>query len=218
MVARSARRSPRRCGRHCTNIVNPLELSLATIVGHLRRFDRRFALVGGLAVSARAEPRLTRDADLAVAVDDDRDAEALLLDLRSAGYEVAASVEQEATGRLATIRMVPIGAADRLVTDLLFASSGIEAEIVDGADDLVIFAGLTVPVASVGHLVAMKLLARDDRRRPADADDLRALAAVAADDDWIQAQVAVELIMKRGFSRERNLAEALTRLREHGAY
>lgn len=217
-MARSARRSPRRCGRHCTNIVNPLELSLATIVGHLRRFDRRFALVGGLAVSARAEPRLTRDADLAVAVDDDRDAEALLLDLRSAGYEVAASVEQEATGRLATIRMVPIGAADRLVTDLLFASSGIEAEIVDGADDLVIFAGLTVPVASVGHLVAMKLLARDDRRRPADADDLRALAAVAADDDWIQAQVAVELIMKRGFSRERNLAEALTRLREHGAY
>ncbi len=198
--------------------MNPLELSLATIVGHLRRFDRRFALVGGLAVSARAEPRLTRDADLAVAVDDDRDAEALLLDLRSAGYEVAASVEQEATGRLATIRMVPIGAADRLVTDLLFASSGIEAEIVDGADDLVIFAGLTVPVASVGHLVAMKLLARDDRRRPADADDLRALAAVAADDDWIQAQVAVELIMKRGFSRERNLAEALTRLREHGAY
>lgn len=198
--------------------MNPLELSLATIVGHLRQLDRRFALVGGLAVSARAEPRLTRDADLAVAVDDDRDAEALVLDLRSVGYEVAASVEQEATGRLATIRMVPIGAADRLVTDLLFASSGIEVEIVDGADELVVFAGLTVPVASVGHLLAMKLLARDDRRRPADADDLRALAAVASDDDWTQAQLAVELIMARGFARARNLTEALTRLRERGAY
>ena len=54
--------------------MNALERSVRTIVGHLRRLDRRFALVGGLAVSARAEPRLTRDADLAVAVSDDHDA------------------------------------------------------------------------------------------------------------------------------------------------
>ncbi len=36
---------------------------------------RPWALVGGLAVSARAEPRFTRDVDLAVSVRDDRDAE-----------------------------------------------------------------------------------------------------------------------------------------------
>ena len=36
-----------------------------------------------------------------------------------------------------------------------------------------------MPVASTGHLIAMKLLARDDRRRPADYDDLRSLAEVA---------------------------------------
>ena len=169
-------------------------------------------------MSARAEPRLTRDADLAVAVDDDDDAEALVLELRSAGYEVAASVEQEATGRLATIRLVPSGPDDGLVTDLLFASSGIEGEIVGAADDIVVFDGLSLPVASVGHLMAMKLLARDDRRRPADADDLRALAAVAQDDDWMQAQFAVGLIMERGFARDRDLVSALDVLRLHGAY
>jgi predicted nucleotidyltransferase len=197
--------------------VNALEQSLHSIVGHLRRLDRRFALVGGLAVSARAEPRLTRDADLAVAVTDDQDAEGLVLDLRSAGYEVAASVEQEATGRLATIRLLPRDPADQLVTDLLFASSGIEGEIVAAADDIVVFAGLTVPVASVGRLMAMKLLARDDRRRPADADDLRALAAVAGEDDWAQVQIATGLIMERGFAGDRDLVSALEELRADGA-
>ena len=216
MVARSTRRSRWRRGRR--GAVNALERSLHTIVGHLRRLDRRFALVGGLAVSARAEPRLTRDADLAVAVHDDHDAETLVLDLRSAGYEVAASVEQEATCRLATIRLVPSNPGDRLVTDLLFASSGIEDEIVRAADDIVVFAGLTVPVASVGHLMAMKLLARDDRRRPADADDLRALAAVAQGSDWAQARDAAELIIERGFARDRDLVADLDVLRHDGAY
>lgn len=43
--------------------------------------DRRgleWALVGGFAVSARAEPRFTRDVDVAVAVEDDHAAEVLV--------------------------------------------------------------------------------------------------------------------------------------------
>jgi predicted nucleotidyltransferase len=198
--------------------MNSLERSLHAMVDHLRRLDRRFALVGGLAVSARAEPRMTRDADLAVVVNDDHDAEALVLALRSVGYEVAASVEQEATGRLATIRLLPRDPEDQLVTDLLFASSGIEDEIVAAADDIIVFAGLSMPVATVGHLIAMKLLARDDRRRPVDADDLRALAVVAGDDDWDQARAAVEMITDRGFARERDLVKAMESLRSTGAY
>ena len=151
-------------------------------------------------------------------VNDDHDAETLVLELRSAGYEVAASVEQEATGRLATIRLLPRNPTEQLVTDLLFASSGIEEEIVTAADDIVVFAGLSVPVATVGHLMAMKLLARDDRRRPADADDLRALADVAQSDDWEQARVAVELITERGCALDRDLMTALEVLRRDGAY
>jgi hypothetical protein len=41
------------------------EAALRRIAADLRELGRRFALVGGLAVSARTEPRLTRDADLA---------------------------------------------------------------------------------------------------------------------------------------------------------
>jgi hypothetical protein len=65
--------------------------------------DVPFAVVGGLAVSARTEPRLTRDIDLAVAVADDREAEGLVKALVARGFAVEATVEQEAIARLATL-------------------------------------------------------------------------------------------------------------------
>lgn len=56
-------------------------------------------------MSARCEPRFTRDIDLAIAVDDDRGAEALVRSMLAAGYAVVAQVEQLDTGRLATARV-----------------------------------------------------------------------------------------------------------------
>jgi hypothetical protein len=44
------------------------------------------AAIGGLAVAARAEPRTTRDLDVAVAVSGDREAEGIVLAMRSRGY------------------------------------------------------------------------------------------------------------------------------------
>jgi predicted nucleotidyltransferase len=198
--------------------MNPLERSLRQVVEDFRALDRAFALVGGLAVSSRAEPRLTRDVDLAVAVMDDDDAEALLRDLLARRYQVVALVEQESVGRLATARLVRSGEEHGLVTDLLFASSGIETEIVAAAEELLVLPDLTQSVATVGHLLAMKLLARDDRHRPADADDLAALAAIADEADWDQARAAVMLIVERGYHRGRDLPVALERLRGHGAF
>ena len=59
---------------------------------------------------------------------------ALVLELHAVGYRVAALVEEEATRRLATIRLIPPGERERgVVVDLLFASSGIEPEIDAGA-------------------------------------------------------------------------------------
>jgi len=197
--------------------VNAVEADLRRILEALAGLDRRYALVGGLAVSARAEPRLTRDADIAVAVVDDADAEGLTHALLGEGYSVLAMVEQEATGRLATVRLQPPGGGPT-VADLLYASSGIEPEIVDGAEQMVVVTGIEAPVASVGHLIAMKLLARDDRRRPADADDLRSLRGVATDRDWQAAAEAVTLIEARGYARGRDLAAALMTLRVEGAY
>lgn len=195
-----------------------LERSLRQVALDLESLDRRFAVVGGLAVSIRAEPRLTRDVDVALSVVDDADAERVISALRGRGYEVLAIVEQEAAGRLSTVRLVRRGDEAGLVTDLLFASSGVEPEIVEAADDVEVLPGLVLPVATIGHLIVMKLLARDDRRRPNDADDLRSLAAEATPADWEQALQAARLIHERGFDRERDLVELVDELRRDGAW
>jgi hypothetical protein len=194
--------------------MNAVELALRTIAADLDRRAVGWALVGGFAVSIRSEPRFTRDVDVAIAVPGDPEAEALVRSLMAAGYQVLASVEQDAAGRLATARLAPPGGAESgAIVDLLFASSGIEPEIVEAADSIEVLPELFMRVARAGHLIALKLLARDDDTRPQDAADLRALALVADDSDLRLAEQAVALIEARGYHRERNLAVALAMLR-----
>jgi Nucleotidyl transferase AbiEii toxin, Type IV TA system len=192
--------------------VSQLARALTKINSELRGFGKSFALVGGLAVTLRTEPRFTQDADLAVSVTTDSEAEALVGALRQVGYELKAVVEQEATGRMATVRLTGTG---RFIVDLLFASSGIEPEIVAAATTLAVLPGLTMPVASVGHLIAMKLLSTDERR-PNDRADLVQLAAVATKEDWTVASQSVELISQRGYSRGRDLLVGLRALHREG--
>lgn len=127
------------------------------------------------------------------------------------GYLLDAVVEQHIAGRLATARLRHRDHT-AVVVDLLFASCGIEPEM-EMAENLEVLPGLVVPVATAGHLITMKLLARDDRTRPADADDLRTLAAVANQDDWEVAGRAAQLVTERGYQRDRNLLDALAELR-----
>ena len=190
--------------------MNVVEAALRRAASDLDRHARKWALVGGFAVSARAEPRFTRDVDVAVTVPDDSAAEHLVRALLSVGYQLAASVEQETTGRLATVRLVSsVADAGDVIVDVLFASSGIEAEIVAGAEPLEILEGFTVPVASTGHLIALKLLSRDDETRPQDLADLHALLATAMSEDIELARVSVGLIADRAFDRGRDLKTAL---------
>jgi len=132
-----------------------LESVLRRAVADLGDAGARFALVGGLAISVRTEPRFTRDADLVVAVADDGEAEGLIRRLQSDGYTVSATVEREVLGRLATVRLTPPRSADVSVVDLLFASSGIESEVVAQAESIEILPTLIVPVAQVDHLIAL---------------------------------------------------------------
>jgi predicted nucleotidyltransferase len=162
----------------------------------------RFALVGGFAVSVRAEPRFTRDIDLVVAVDDDSTAEALVRMLLDVGHTLIANVEQEAVGRLATSRIQLVGGE---LVDVLFASSGIEHEVAQEAELIEVLPGLDIPVARVGHLISLKLLARDDTTRPQDVGDLRALIGLASEDELAMAREAAQLIADRGYSRGRDL-------------
>ena len=129
--------------------------------------------------------------DVVVDVRDDADAESLVLDLQAGGFRVLAVVEQDTVHRLATARLVAPGGTGRgVVVDLLFASSGIESEVARGADRLEVLAGLHIPVARLGHLMALKLLARDDRRRPQDLDDLRYLLRESTEADFVEARQA----------------------------
>ncbi len=187
-----------------------LEALLRRAQKRLKRFGHPWALVGGLAVSAQTEPRFTRDVDLALAVASDADAEHLIRELQGEGYQVVAVVEQKATLRLSTVRLLPPEATgNEAILDLLFASSGIEPEIVAQARVLEVFPGLLLPVARVGHLLSLKLLARDDENRPQDAMDIKSLLQVATEEDLADARRAAQLIQERGFNRDRDLPQEL---------
>jgi predicted nucleotidyltransferase len=167
----------------------------------------RSALVGGLAVGVHALERATRDADFAVAAENDATAERITADLVARGYTLALALEQTDTGRLATVRLrSPIDGYTSV--DVLFASSGIEAEIVRDAIAMDIGGGVTVPVARRGDLIALKLLARNERR-PQDDQDLGALLHELADAELQVVRARIDTIVQRGFARGKDLASEL---------
>lgn len=190
-----------------------LHSTLRRIHGDLTDLGVPFALVGGLAVSALTEPRFTRDADFAVAVSDDAGAERLINQLQSRGYLTHTVLEHQATGRLATVRLTHTGSDPGPVVDLLFASSGIECEVVDAALSMRLLEDVTLPVAGLGHLIALKVLSRDDRERPQDLVDLRTLLRSASPNDLLVAEGALELIEGRGYHRGKDLLADLRSLR-----
>ena len=180
------------------------------VLGFLRQENVQGCVVGGLAVSARCDPRFTRDVDIAVMVDSDERAEALVHALASRGMRIVSLVEQESVGRLAMARLAT---DDGLSIDLLIASSGIESEVVMSAENLEVVQGILLPVARIGHLIALKLLSVAPGRET-DSADLRNLAAVADDEEWSLASEAVALIEERGFARGRQLDAELLILRK----
>ena len=188
-----------------TRLLTVLRRTAEALDGH----QQPWALVGGLAVSVRSEPRFTRDIDVAAAVLDDAGAEALVATLLAGGFRLRLSLEHDALKRLATVRLTPPGEPDEgIVVDLLFASSGIETEICRDADRLEVAPGLTVPVAQAGHLVAMKLLALAPDR-PQDAVDLRALIATLTEADRVRARAATARIEELGANRSKPLRKEL---------
>ena len=192
--------------------MTPLESALRRIRADLIDAHVGFALIGGLAVSARTEPRFTRDADLAVALASDAEAEALIHDLRGRDYVIETVMEQRAVGRLATVRLILSHVQHAPVVDLLFASSGIEAEVVAEAEPIDLLPGLQLGVARTGHLIALKVLSRDDETRPQDVVDLRALLRVAPSAEVARARQALMLIAARRYDRGRDLLAELDAL------
>ena len=193
--------------------VSALGAALSAAARILKDTDRSWAIVGALAVSARTEPRFTRDIDVAVAVADDADAEAVVRAFTERLYVVFSVVEQDATHRLATARLSAVAAPGdaSVIVDLLFASSGIEREIAEQAETLEVLPGIDVPVTRTGHLLALKVLARSDAR-PQDAADIQALLKVIDAEERTRALEAGRLILSRGFARGKDLPSEIARL------
>jgi len=182
--------------------------SLADSASELARRQIRFALVGGLAVSVRGEPRFTADVALAIAVPDDAALESLVRELRACGYEVRALVEHETRGRLATVRLRSMRG---VVVDLIAASGGIELEVVEAAAVVRIGEVGEVPVASAEDLLAMKVLAVTPRRDQ-DRIDARSLLLVNPELDLDRVRARLDLVRSRGFHRDQDLHAKLNEL------
>lgn len=149
---------------------------------------------------------------MVVAVEDNEEAEQVVRRLQGRGHEVSAVLEQDAAARLATVRLARAGEDIGPVVDLLFASSGIEREVVVAAEPLELLPELIMPVARTGHLIALKVLSRDDATRPQDLVDLRALLRAATPVELARAREAVALIASRGYHRGRDVVGAMNHL------
>jgi hypothetical protein len=105
----------------------------------------------------RSVPRFTKDLNFAIAVANDPEAEDVVHQLRGRGYQPVEVLEQEYVERLSGVRLERSGSD--VIVDLLFASSGIENEVVTSATRLEVLPQLSAPVATTGHLIALKTLA-----------------------------------------------------------
>jgi hypothetical protein len=178
-----------------------------------RELELEVALIGGLAVSLRVEPRFTRDIDIAVAVPGDEQAEAIIRGFRAAGYSLRNSYENETTDRLAAVRLVPPRGEEAGIVDFFFSYTGIEDVVVAAAEPLEVSGGYRFPIATLGHLLALKVLGG----RPTDLQDARGIIGVASPEDLDAAREAVELIaLRRAYPRRgpapRNLPAELEEL------
>lgn len=160
-----------------------------------------------MAVSFRTIERFTKDVDLAVAVEDDAEAERVVNAIKQAGYLVDAFLEQTAANRLSTVRLVPVGDCEMFV-DLLFASSGIEAEVVSSATNAEMTTGINTLVATIPSLIALKVLSAGPKRMQ-DIVDLQHLFEVASPPDIAEARKLLNLITERGFNRNKDLLRDL---------
>jgi predicted nucleotidyltransferase len=186
-----------------------LQPALRKLQVDLRHFGLRWAMIGGLAVSLRGEPRTTKDLDVAIAVTGNRQAESVVRDFTSRGYRLDAVREHLELKRLVSVGLVAAVPETRgIVVDLMFASSGIEKEVVAASEILEVSPGISLPVATTAHLLALKTLAG----RPKDVSDFITLTQHAGERDLLKAREALELIARRGYNRDKDLQAEFVRL------
>lgn len=182
-----------------------LVVALGKAVVALEAAGLPHALVGGVAVGARTEPRVTRDVDFVIPVSDDADAELKVLSLQRSGFLVESVFERDG-GRISTVR-TRHPAAPEVFVDFLLSNPRIEAEIVADASRELVVPTVSCPVAQPWHLIAMKVLA--NRRK--DQADLGELISRAKPATLGKAKRALHTMSSRGAGPNRDLVAELER-------
>lgn len=161
------------------------------------------ALVGGLAVSVRTEPRFTRDVDVVAVIGKD-DVDAIARRLAAHGHAIEAIMAGADDDSVAGIRLRHRSVRE----DVLLTFSGLEAEACASAERIEVLPGVIVPVATTPHLIVLKLIAIAERERLQDRADIEALirAASAAE------RAEVTALLPRVRSAHRTRPERLTEL------
>jgi hypothetical protein len=143
--------------------------TLADAVSLLASRGLRSALIGGLAVSLRGQPRMTVDVDLVVLASVD-EALRLVADLATTPFDPLFPGVEEV---VAKAFILPLRHRQTLIrVDLAIGMSGFEQEAVARATPVMIGA-VSIPVVSIEDLLVMKALAG----RPQDDEDIRGLVA-----------------------------------------
>ncbi|MCH9650307.1 MAG: hypothetical protein K0U98_18885 [Deltaproteobacteria bacterium] len=189
--------------------MNRFEAALEDIGRNIDALGRPWALVGALAVAARAEARATLDVDVAIAVENHQQASEVVSSLRDMGYRWHSDF-----GGLMTSFLVPEGPDAGLRLDVLFSLTGIEAEVAKRAERIEVLPGLELPVASLGDLIALKALGAGEPGREHDWRDLRALTARSSSKDLVIAHSAIALIGTRGHASASELEARLAAVLE----
>lgn len=184
-----------------------LRASLERVKLDLEELKCRWALVGALAVAARAQARATLDIDVAVAVDSPEAGQALAMALVQKKYRW-----KESFGTAMISLEVPGDAFSAMRLDLIFHLSGIESDVARDAENLAVLPGLEMPIARLGDLIALKLLAAREPEREHDHRDLRALVAHASAEDLLRARSSIELLVARNMASAGELEATLAAL------
>lgn len=187
---------------------------LRSIAETLESLNIEYALIGALAVSIYTEPRTTRDIDIAIALSNEEE-EVLIQSLMKAGYNKrSVLLHVMPTQKLGTRLQQLNGERSSTPLDLLTSSSGIEREVVESSQPIEVFPGLLIPIAIMGHLIAMKVLSENEEDRSKDRMDLKNLLKVAEPNDLEIAKEALLLIEERGFSRGKDLMQSLADIQQ----
>lgn len=180
-----------------------------TLADAARMFDERgirFALIGGLAVSLRGQPRMTVDVDLVILAAVDEALE-LVRQIASTPFEPLFSGVEEVVAKAYILPLRHRVTGIRV--DAAIGMSGFERQAVERAAAVTI-GDVRVPVVVVEDLLVMKALAG----RPQDEQDIRGL--IAAQRDAIDWHRCLTLARQLGEAVDLDVVGRLEAARERG--